>query len=79
VEDLFYAVEGVAGEPDEFGAAEAEGSDVFELVAEGGGGDAFGEPDVMGAVVYLAGYMGLREIFPDELEHEELVEVGIEE
>ena len=27
----------------------------------------------------FAGYLGFWEVFPDELQHEELVEVGIEE
>ena len=79
VEDLLGAVEGVAGEPDELAAAEAEGADVVHLIAQGGGGDAVGEADVDGAVVDLAGDVGGGEVLPDELEHEELVEVGVEE
>ncbi len=73
------AVEGVAGEPDELGTAEAECADVVELIAERGGRDAVGEADVHGAVVDLAGDVGGGEVLPDELEHEELVEVGVEE
>ena len=79
VEDLLSAVEGVAGEPDELAAAEAEGADVLQLVAEGGGGDAVGEADARGAVVDLAGDVGGGEVLPDELEHQQLVEVGVEQ
>ena len=79
MEDVADAVEGVAGEPDKFGTAEAEGADVVELIAESGGGDVVGETDAEGAVVDLAGDVGGGKVLPDELEHEELVEVGIEE
>ena len=79
MEDLLNPVECVTCEPNQFAAAEPKGADVVELVAEGGGGDAVGQADVRGAVVYLAGDMGVREVLPDELEHEELVKVGVEE
>ena len=79
MEDLLNPVECVACKPNQFAAAEPEGADVIKLLAQGSGGDAVGQANVRGAVVYLAGYMGLREVLPDELEHEELVKVGVEE
>ena len=36
LEDMAHAVEGVAGEPDELGAMEAEAAHVIELIAESG-------------------------------------------
>ena len=52
---------------------------MLHLLAQGGGGDAVGEADVRGAVVDFAGDVGGGEVLPDELEHEELVEVGVEQ
>ena len=45
LEDAAGAVEGVAGEPDELGLAEAELGDVVHLLAQGFGGDLVGELD----------------------------------
>ncbi len=79
LEDAAGAVEGVAGEPDELGLAEAQAADVLHLLAQGFGGDLVGEADAGGAVDDLAGDVGGGEVLPDELEHEELVEVGVEQ
>ena len=79
LEDLARAVEGVAGEPDQLGAAEAQAAQVLHLRDEGGRIDLVGEADARGAVDDLAGDVDGGEVLPDELEHEQLVEVGVEQ
>ncbi len=79
LEDAAGAVEGIAGEPDELGFAEAELGDVLHLLAQSFDGDLVGELDRDGAVEDLAGDVRGGEVLPDELEHEELVEVGVEQ
>jgi hypothetical protein len=78
-EDVADSVEGIAGEPDELGPAEAEGADVVHLVAEHVDGDAVGKTDAQSAVVDLTGDGDGEEVLPDELQHEQLVEVGVEQ
>ena len=79
LEDLAGAVEGVAGKPDELGAAKAEAADVVHLGDEGVGVDLGGEADARGPIDDLAGDVDGREVLPDELEHEELVEVSVQQ
>ena len=79
LKDAADAVEGVAGEPDQLAAAEAEAADMLHLLAQGGGVDAVGEMDLSGAIGDFAGDMDGGKVLPDELEHEELVEVSVEE
>ena len=79
LKDLPRAVEGVAGKPDQLGTKEAQFAHMVELFAEHAGGNAVGETDVDGAVVDLAGDVGARKVLPDELEHKQLVEVGVQQ
>src|SRR5208283_3998436 len=50
LEDAAAAVEGVAGEPDEFGTAEAEAADVLELVGELFAGKHVGKAESAAAI-----------------------------
>lgn len=78
-EDALAAVEGIAREPDEFGLVKAEGAGVVELLAKLAGIDEIGETDLGGAIDEGKRGAGRREVLPDELEHEQLVEVGIQQ
>lgn len=78
-EDAAAAIEGVAGEPDEFGLEEVELFGVVELCAEFGGVDPVAEADFRGAVGEGEGGAGLGKALPDELEHQKLVEIGVEQ
>jgi hypothetical protein len=78
-EDLARAVEGIAGEPDQLGPAELEAAHVVHLRDEGVGVDLVGEADARGAVDDFAGDVDGGEVLPDELQHEQLVEVGVEQ
>src|ERR1700679_3777763 len=79
LEDAALAVEGVAGEPDQLRLMEAEPAGVFELLAEFVEDDDVAEADCGGAVLECKAGARAGEMLPDELEHEDLVEVGIEE
>ena len=79
LEDAAAAVEGVAGEPDEFGLVEAEAASFFELLAEFVDGNDVSKANGGAAVEEGEGGLGVWEVFPDELEHEEFIEVGVEE
>ena len=59
--------------------AEAQTAEVVDLRDESGGVDLVGEADARGAVDDLAGDGYGGEVLPDELEHEQLVEVGVEQ
>jgi hypothetical protein len=52
---------------------------VIQLLAQGRDRNAVGESNRQCAVVNLASDLSLREVLPDELEHQEFVEVGVEE
>ncbi len=52
---------------------------MLHLRDEGGRIDLIGEADARGAVDDLAGDMDGGKVLPDELEHEQLVEVGVEQ
>ena len=52
---------------------------MVHLGDEGVGVDLVGEAHARGAVDDLAGDVDGREVLPDELEHEQLVEVGVEQ
>ena len=79
LEDLFGAVEGVTGKPDELGTAQAQSANVVELIAQHGCRDAVGQTDLDGAVVDLAGDGRGWKVLPDELQHEQLIEVCVEQ
>ena len=79
LEDAAAAVEGVAGEPDEFGLVEAQAASFFELLAEFVDGNDVSKANGGAAVEEGEGGLGGGEVFPDELEHEEFIEVGVEE
>ena len=78
-EDAAAAEEGVAGEPDQLGFAEAEPPRGFKLLAQVFHFDNFTQAN--GGSAIDEGERGARlpEMLPDELEHEELVEVGVEQ
>ena len=58
---------------------EAEAAGFFELLAKFVDGDDVAEADGGAAIEESEGGLGGGEVFPDELEHEEFIEVGVEE
>src|SRR5271155_1346431 len=73
------SVEGVAGEPDEFRFVVAEFSGVLELVAKFFDLDYIGEANFAGAICEGEGGGGSGELLPDELQHEQLVEIVVQQ
>src|SRR6185437_16112904 len=78
-ENSAFAIERVACQPDQLGFAEAEFSDCIQLLAQPVHTDDVTQPHGRGAIEQREGNVKMREIFPDELEHQKLVEVGIEQ
>ena len=78
-EDVLPAVELIAREPDELVFPEGERAHMVELRTELGLVDDLGEAHTLGAVHEAEADLGLREEHPDELEHQDLVEVDVEE
>jgi len=79
LEDAAVSIEGVTGEPDEFGFVIAEFSGVLELVAKFFDLDYIGEANFAGAICEGEGGGGSRELLPDELQHEQLVEIVVQQ
>ena len=73
------AIEGVAGQPDQLRTQEAEPTNMLHLLAQRGGRDTVPQADGSRTVVDFTGYDRTREVLPNELQHEQLVEVGIEQ
>ena len=69
----------VAGEPDQLGFAEAKLARGFELLAQLRDADDFAQAHRSGAIDEREGGARAGEMLPDELEHEELVEIGVEQ
>src|SRR6202030_2840565 len=66
-------------EPDQFGFMEAQFLGLFQLGAELLDFDHIGEAQVAGAVDKRKRSGGFGELLPDELEHQELVKIGVEQ
>ena len=79
LENLPRAVEGVAGEPDQLVLGEPQRARVIELVGQLALVDDIGEPDRGGPVDELEGHLALRMHLPDHLEHQKLIEIGVEQ
>ena len=79
LEDAAASVEGVAGEPDHLRLVEAEFACGFQLLAKLVDVNDVAEGDVDGAVEKREGGARRGEMLPDELEHEELVEVRVKQ
>ncbi len=78
-EHLRLAVERVTGEPDQFLLGETKGAGVVELGAQFAFVDDVGETDVAAAVDHREGRMHARVERMNHLQHQELVEIGIEQ
>ena len=78
-EDRLDAVEGVAGQPDLFALAEADGAGVVQLLAQGADVDLVGQADGAGAVDDLELHAHVAVFAPDQLKHQQLVEVGVQQ
>jgi hypothetical protein len=78
-EDLRAAIKGVTGQPDHLLLGEAQRAGVVELVAQFALVDVVSEPYRPGAVGKGEGGLHFRIEAPDHLEHEQLVEVGVEQ
>ena len=76
---LGLAVERITGEPDQLFLGKADGAGVIELGAQFALVDHLGEADVAAAVDDREGDMVVRVEFPDHLQHQQLVEIGIEQ
>ena len=79
LEDAAAAEEAVAGEPDQFGLAETQLARGFKLLAQLCEADDFAQAHRRGAIDERECGAGAGEMLPDELEHEELVEIGVEQ
>ena len=78
-EHLGLAVERVTGEPDQLLLGEADGAGMVELGAQFALVDDLGEPHMPAAVDDRKGDLLVRIEFPDHLQHQQLVEIGIEQ
>ncbi len=79
LEDAALAVEGISGEPDQLRLVKAQLARGLELLAELVEVDEMTERNSRAAIGEGEFGVGFGEMLPDELEHEELVEVGIEQ
>ena len=79
LEDSAGAVEGVAGQPDQFRFVQAELARGFQLLAKLADIHDVSQGNVVRAIHQGEGGAGGGVMFPDELEHQELVKIGIEE
>src|SRR5208283_4567281 len=78
LENSAAPVERVACKPDELRPAKAQAPHVLHLVAEFFVREHVGEPDRARAVDNREGHARRRKVLPDELEHEQFVEVCVE-
>ena len=78
-EHLGLAVERITGEPDQLLLGEADRAGMIELGAQFALVDDFGKPDMAAAVDDREGDLLVRIEFPDHLQHQQLVEIGIEQ
>ena len=78
-EDVAPAVERVAGKPDQLVGVEAQGADVVELGDKFVAVDDVGEADRARAVLQPEGNGCRRLQLPDHLQHQELVEIRVEQ
>src|SRR6516162_99622 len=78
-EHLGLAVKGVTGKPDQFLFAEADRTRVIELGAKLALVDYFGKGHMLAAVDDRKRYPLVRVKFPDHLQHQKLVEIGVEQ
>ena len=76
--DAAGSIEGVASQPDEFGFRKAEFSSLFELLAKLADINKIRKAQFWSPVAEGKGGSGLRKVLPDELEHEQFVEVCIQ-
>jgi hypothetical protein len=67
------------GEPDQLLLGKADGAGMIELGAQLALVDHLGEPDMPAAIDHRKGGVLGRVEFPDHLQHQELVEIGIEQ
>jgi hypothetical protein len=77
--DAAASIESIAREPDQFGLMEAQFPGLFQLGAKLLDFDHIGEAQVGGAVDKRKRSGGFGEMLPDELEHQELVKIGVEQ
>ena len=75
----FLAVEGVPGEPDALLLGELDGAGVIELLAKLRFIDLFRKAHPRRAVDERERHRDVGALLPDRLQHEELVDVGVEE
>src|SRR5208282_1122404 len=73
------AIEGVAGEPDQFVLGEAQRSRVVELVDQLPLVDDLGEAHRGSPIDELKGHLPLRMHLPNHLEHQQLVKIRVEQ
>src|SRR3546814_335934 len=78
-EDALHAVEGLAAQPDEFVFLETKRADVVELLSKLLDGDDIGEPHIFGAIIETKGNLDLRVFLEDQLTHEKLVKIVVEQ
>ena len=78
-EDAARAVEGVAGQPDQFRFVEAQLARRLKLLAKFTDIDDVAQRNVVGAIHQRECGARFLEMLPDELEHQQLVEVGVEQ
>ena len=79
LEDEAGSIERVAREPYQLGPAKAEAAYVLHLGDEGLARDVVGETHRPRSIDDLADDLDLGEVLPDELQHQQLVEVRVEQ
>ena len=79
LEDLARAVKGIASEPDQFRFAKAEPLKVIHLSDERAGIDLVRQAHVGGPIDHFAGDLHGGKVLPDELQHQQFVEIGIQQ
>jgi hypothetical protein len=79
LEDVPKTIERIARQPDQLRPAEAQAAHMLHLLDQRGRAHALGQPHAHGTIRHLAGDVHRRKVLPDELQHQQLVEVCVEQ
>ncbi len=79
LEDAAAAEEGVAGQPDQLRFQKAQAAHVLQLLQYLFARNHVGQPQRRGSVAHRERYLRGGEMLPDELKHQQLVEIRIQQ
>jgi len=78
-EHATITIEGVSGEPDQFRFVKTAFAGLLQMLTKNTDRYKLCETDVSRAIDERERRLGARKTFPDELEHQEFVEIGVEQ